>query len=131
VEGSVLEAQLDAAGLDKEQREIQILAPRGFRPSDWIDRLVDFLATTHPVSRVRVAHDHLYPRFLPGGQRVLCARIELFASRKKDEIGALRQILGFAAANGMTASIDAACAAVPEANRLFLQERGALASTSR
>jgi class 3 adenylate cyclase len=84
-------------------REIALIAPRGFRPSDWAERLMNFDESAE------LGADLVYVKYIKG-QKVLVVRAELLDPRhsnKKARIGVFSQVISFAKENGHKLVADA------------------------
>lgn len=81
------------ASADQRVTKIDLMPPRGFRPSNTVERLVDFLATNR-TGRYQY-HSGLYPRY-KGGEWVVTLHADLLFSGNRQERGAAHQILSLA-----------------------------------
>jgi class 3 adenylate cyclase len=123
---SAANAQMDEAAI----HEIILMAPRGFRPSDWAERLMNFDESAE------LGADFVYVKYVKG-QKVLAVRAELLDPEhpnKRARIGVFSQVMAFARENGHRILVDPrlerTSPALLLALRRFCDERGMKLETS-
>ena len=99
--------------------EMYVIAPKGYRPHDWVERLMNWDECAE------LDADLVYPKFVEG-RELLVVRAELLDEEHSDRASRMNvfiQVLNFVKENGHTLTIDSRLETnVPSMHRVLLRE---------